>query len=314
MSLWEENDDFLARWLSDELSPEEKAEFENSAEGKEYIQMVQAADRLTAPAYNAQAELEKLQGRIGGAAVQKETKVVTMRPILRYAVAASLAAIMVVAYFVLQSPLTTVITAPGQQEIVLLPDGSEVKMNAASTLAYNEDTWAEDRSLNLEGEAFFQVKKGSSFVVNTDYGAVTVLGTSFNVRTRNNKLEVFCYTGKVNVSSTNADTNLLPGNGVRVENGKVTDNWTEAGNTEPSWMAAVTIFKEEVPMSEVLEELNVIFGVEVLNYSIPDTATFKGPIPHSNVARSIDNVMGAMNVDYEYDSAENTLKILGNNP
>ncbi len=45
MNLWEENDDFLARWLNDDLSPEEKAEFENSDEGKAYARMVQAAVR-----------------------------------------------------------------------------------------------------------------------------------------------------------------------------------------------------------------------------------------------------------------------------
>ena len=313
MSLWEENDDFLARWLSDELSPEEKAEFENSAEGKEYVQMVQAADKLSAPAYDAQGELNKLKGRIKASEGEvKATKVIFMRPILRYAVAASLAAILVVAYFVSQPTLTTFNTAPGQQEIVMLPDGSEVKMNAATTLAYNENTWADERAINLEGEAFFQVKKGSSFVVNTEYGSVTVLGTSFNVRTRNNKLEVFCYTGKVNVSSTNANTDLLPGDGVRVEQGRITSTWKKPEAINPGWMEGVTFYDEPVPLSEALEELSVIFGIEILEQDYPDSLKFRGPILHSNAAQAVKLVMDQNEnfVKYEYDSANNTLKIL----
>ncbi len=313
MSHWEEHDDFLARWLSDELSPEEKAEFENSAEGKEYARMIQAADQLSAPAYDVHGELSKLKNKIHGASEQKETKTIWMQPVFRYAVAASVTALVVVAYFILRSPLTTVITAPGQQEIVLLPDGSEVKMNAASLLSFNEDTWEEKRELTLEGEAFFQVMKGSSFTVNTDYGAVTVLGTSFNVRTRGDKLEVVCYTGKVNVTSSNADKDLLPGDGVRIERGAVTSTWQKPEAEEPDWMQGMTVFGDPgVPLAEAIEELSNIFGIAVKEESYPDTLIFRGTIPHSNVEAALKIVMGTNQnfLRYEYDPENNTLSVL----
>jgi len=312
MSQWEEHEDFLARWLSDELSPEEKAEFENSAEGKEYARMIQAADQLSAPAYDVHGELSKLKNKIHGASEQKETKTIWMQPVFRYAVAASVTALVVVAYFILRSPLTIVTTAPGQQEIVVLPDGSEVKMNAASTLSFNENTWEEQRELTLEGEAFFQVMKGSSFVVNTDFGAVTVLGTSFNVRTRGEKLEVECYTGKVNVSSTNANTDLLPGDGVRVERGAVTKSWKHEREEEPDWMNGITLFEEAVPLSEAIQELSNIFGIEILEETYPDTLEFKGAIFHSNVSAAVEYVMSVNEnyLDFEYDPENNTLKVL----
>ncbi len=312
MSHWEEQDDFLARWLSDELSPEEKAEFENSDEGKEYARMIQAAEQLSAPAYDVHGELSKLKSKIHGASEQKETKTIWMQPVFRYAVAASITALAVVAFFLLRSPLTTVSTAPGQQEIVVLPDGSEVKMNAASLLSFNEDTWEEKRELTLEGEAFFQVIKGSSFTVNTDYGSVTVLGTSFNVRTRGEKLEVFCYTGKVNVSSSNASKDLLPGDGVRIERGSVTSTWKKANVEEPNWMNGVTLFDTPVPLAEAIEELSNIFGIEVLDERYPDSLDFQGPIPHSNVENAIKLVLNTSDniLRYEYDPENNTLKVL----
>lgn len=312
MSHWEENEDFLARWLSDELSPEQKAEFENSDEGKEYARMIQAADQLSAPAYDVHGELSKLKGKIYGESQKKETKTIWMQPVFRYAVAASVTALVVVAYFILRSPLTTVSTAPGQQEIVVLPDGSEVKMNAASLLSFNEDTWEEKRELTLDGEAFFQVIKGSSFTVNTEYGAVTVLGTSFNVRTRGEKLEVVCYTGKVNVSSSNADKDLLPGDGVRIERGSITSTWKKEDAEEPDWMQGMTIFDPGVPLAEAIEELSNIFGIEVVEESYPDTLMFRGPILHSDVKEAVDLVLGIHEnyLRYEYDPENNTLKVL----
>lgn len=315
MNLWEENDDFLARWLSDDLTPEEKAEFENSAEGKEYAQMIQAADRLTAPAYDVNGELAKFKNRVAEASAVKETKTIRMRPIFRYAVAACVTAIAVTAYFLLQSPLTEISTSPGQQEIVMLPDGSEVKMNGTSALVFNEKTWAENRAVKISGEAFFQVKKGSSFVVNTDYGSVTVLGTSFNVKTRNQKLEVICFTGKVNVASTNADRDLLPGDGVRVEQGSVTSSWKkDMGAAQPSWLNGLTVFEEEVPLREAVDELVNVFGIEILDFNVADTMKYRGAFPHVSAASAVDLVLEPLDIRYEFDSAKNTLRILGIDP
>lgn len=314
MNLWEENDDFLARWLNDDLSPEEKAEFENSDEGKAYVRMVQAADRLTPPPYDVDAGLAQFKGRIREASAVKETKTVWMQPIFRYAVAACVTAIVVTAYFLLQSPLTKINTAPGQQEIVMLPDGSEVKMNGASLLSFNEKTWAENRAVNISGEAFFQVKKGSSFVVNTDFGSVTVLGTSFNVKTRNQKLEVICYTGKVNVASTNASRDLLPGDGVRVEKGRVTSSWKKEDQTEPSWLNGLTVFEGEVPLREAVDELVNVFGIEVTEFSVADTIKYTGAFPHTDATDAINLVLETLNLRYEFDSAKNTLRILGIDP
>lgn len=317
MNLWEENDDFLARWLNDDLSPEEKAEFENSAEGKAYAQMIQAADKLQPPAYDVEAGLHKFKMRIASVSETKETKTIWMRPAFRYAVAACVTAILVATYVFLQSPLTEINTLPGGQQLVTLPDGSEVKMNGGSTIAFNEKTWAEDRSVTISGEGFFQVKKGSSFVVKTDLGSVTVLGTSFNVRTRNDKLEVVCYTGKVNVASTYTDENLLPGDGLRVEKGSITKSWKNSGvGQEPSWLQGLTLFEDAVPLKEVIDELVNVFGIQVLENELPDTAMFKGPFLHNNAANAIREVLfpSTDKFRYEFDSSNNTLSILEKNP
>ena len=78
----------------------------------------------------------------------------------------------------------TLTTANGETFQVKLPDGSRVWLNAASSLTYPA-SFAElgKRSVNLQGEAYFQVAKDKlhPFIVKTESQEVEVLGTEFNI-------------------------------------------------------------------------------------------------------------------------------------
>ena len=92
-------------------------------------------------------------------------------------------------------------TPAGEHMVFALPDGSEVKLNASSSLTYYPWWYRFSREINFEGEAFFTVKKGRPFSVNSETGTTEVLGTSFNIYTRSKRYEVQCITGKVKVIS-----------------------------------------------------------------------------------------------------------------
>lgn len=76
------------------------------------------------------------------------------------------------------------IVPDGEMKQVLLPDGSEVWLNAGSMLLYPDDLPGPDRCLFLSGEATFRVEKDPErpFIVKTQYMQVEALGTTFNVR------------------------------------------------------------------------------------------------------------------------------------
>lgn len=82
---------------------------------------------------------------------------------------------------------TSVITPKGGEHKLVLPDGSQVWLNAASTLRYPLTFAADSREISLEGEAYFQVKpqtkggKSIPFIVRTGEQRLEVLGTSFNI-------------------------------------------------------------------------------------------------------------------------------------
>lgn len=70
----------------------------------------------------------------------------------------------------------------GREFAVVLSDGSKVYLNAMSSLRYPVDFLSDSRTVELTGEAYFEVKKSDKiFAVMTQDTKIEVLGTSFNV-------------------------------------------------------------------------------------------------------------------------------------
>jgi ferric-dicitrate binding protein FerR (iron transport regulator) len=96
---------------------------------------------------------------------------------------------------------TVTVAASTERRQVALPDGSRVWVNRHSTLSYAPDFNRTARVVQLQGEAFFEVKKdhGRPFTVLANETRTQVLGTSFNVRAygAEDSVEVAVVTGRV---------------------------------------------------------------------------------------------------------------------
>ena len=79
--------------------------------------------------------------------------------------------------------LQTVAVPAGQRAQITLADGTRVWLNAQSTLSYSHDFGRNERDVELDGEAYFEVAKNKEipFNVNTETNQVRVVGTHFNV-------------------------------------------------------------------------------------------------------------------------------------
>ncbi|MEO9022081.1 MAG: FecR domain-containing protein [Ginsengibacter sp.] len=88
----------------------------------------------------------------------------------------------------------------GESKSLILPDSSEVILNANSRIVYNEQN-NKEREVWLEGEAFFHVRHttdSKKFIVHSyDKLSVEVLGTRFNVNTRGKKIEIVLQQGSI---------------------------------------------------------------------------------------------------------------------
>jgi transmembrane sensor len=108
----------------------------------------------------------------------------------------------------------------GHKLILTLADGTKIKLNAGSTISYPENFSANERKIELSGEAFFKVASNpeAPFTVVTGNVETRVLGTSFNVKAYPEKELVYVAVveGKVRVSSLDpnknvkADVELIP--------------------------------------------------------------------------------------------------------
>lgn len=81
--------------------------------------------------------------------------------------------------------MQTLSTPRGGTYQVILPDGTQVWLNAASTLSFPANFGRDNRKVELEGEAYFEVHKDKNrpFIVKSNKQQVTVLGTHFNINT-----------------------------------------------------------------------------------------------------------------------------------
>ena len=179
-------------------------------------------------------------------------------------------------------PDTTLVqlaTNYGEVQTHILPDGSKVILNANSTLSY-EDYWPTNkpRKVHLKGEAFFEVKKKSGkeqFRVQTDKGAIQVLGTSFNVKQRANSFEVALLEGSVALSIPKYPIiKMEPGELIRIEGTDFYDRSIADVDAFSAWRFQRMVFKE-MTISKVVQRLQEEFD---WNVKVADQALLKRKI------------------------------------
>ncbi len=109
----------------------------------------------------------------------------------------------------------TLRTPQGGQFTVVLPDGSKVWLNAASSLKYPTSFRDNHRTVELTGEAYFEIAadKNKPFFVEVNKMKVEVLGTTFNIMAYpdENATTTTLLTGALNVTNANATKRLVPG-------------------------------------------------------------------------------------------------------
>lgn len=147
-----------------------------------------------------------------------------------------------------------------------LPDGSRIYLNEGAEISY-PPAFNQERSVNLKGEAFFEVMSDpvNPFTVRTGKVVISVLGTSFNVKKSGHaqKVEVFVKTGKVRMSMENAKQfiTLEPGEMGLAES----QNLTSSIQKDPNYISWKTKdFKfVDAELLEVLRELEESYHVKI---------------------------------------------------
>jgi ferric-dicitrate binding protein FerR (iron transport regulator) len=193
----------------------------------------------------------------------------------------------------------------GEQIKVELPESSHVTVNAGSTVSYKRD-FKSRRTVKLEGEAFFEVEPGSTFRVITDHGSVTVLGTSFNVISREGRFEVTCYTGKVKVKNTqNRDALITAGEKI-TQTGTSLQKETVPEASSPLWMEGKFIF-DNAPLRQVADELERQFDIRIRMNRHLHEKRFTGSFEKGDVEKALYVVTWPLHLRYEKKGVDVTI-------
>lgn len=174
------------------------------------------------------------------------------------------------AYLYMQPVAMQTVSTLAETRTVNLPDGTSVTLNHYSTLTYPERFKTDNREVELNGEAYFEVSKDKKhpFIVQTEAVDVRVLGTQFNVDAYRDSPDVrtTLLTGSVAVSNkSNSEHMILKPNEIAIYNKvekKLTRKVLEDATDEISWRHGEFIF-DDVPLRDIARELSNSFGTTI---------------------------------------------------
>lgn len=190
------------------------------------------------------------------------------------------------------SPAYNVLSTPrGGQYQLLLPDGSKVWLNAASSIKYPTAFIENERKVEITGEAYFEVAKDAykpfRVAIKSDdgrEGLIEVMGTHFNVNAYGDEQPIITtlLEGKVKISAEQQITNnklLLPGDEARInDNAAITVKKNVDTESAVAWMKGFFDF-HNAGIKSVMKQVSRWYAVDI---------QYDGPVPAQTFEGNLD--------------------------
>ncbi len=292
-----DKDQLLKKWLSDELTTSELNDFKKLDDFDLNVEILESAKYFKASNMSSVKSYDEFKVNL------KQKKSSPVIQLNSYKMLYKIAALFILGFstyfFVFNTDVTTVETLASNKTTFELPDASSVTLNAGSKAKYSKKKWADKREVSLDGEAYFKVAKGSQFDVLTSGGIVSVVGTQFSVKNRDNYFEVKCFEGIVSVNSNDISERLTRGKTVRIFNGIKTLDTTNDEN--PEWLHNKSTFKS-VSLSAVVHELERQYNIVIVTKDINTQRLFTGGFIHNNLEEALTSIIIPLNIGYKKES------------
>ena len=231
---------------------------------------------------------------------QADVKRVFLTPFYKMAFAASLLLLIGISGF-LKFYTKTVYTSAGQHLTLWLPDSSVIELNAQSTVKFHPYWFRFARKVTLDGEAYFKVIKGNQFSVESLRGETTVIGTSFNIYSRNDDYSVTCFTGKVRVvSAEKSERVLLNPNEQAFISKDGSLRFVQEVNVQSakSWRDNMFVFTGS-PITNVLQEIERQYNIKI-HFRADSNLTYTGNFSKSLSEKEVlDLVCTSLGLKFE---------------
>ncbi len=191
-------------------------------------------------------------------------------------------------YFVLGT--TSTLQANNEVRTETLPDGTIVTLNKGAVLKFNSRMSGDTRKVTLEGEAFFDVTpdKNKPFLITADNAVIKVVGTSFNVKTTEEKTEVIVETGVVEVRKEANAVTVKPKEKATVLQSSAVPMKEAVDDVLYNYYRTKELVCNNTPLWRLVDVLNDAYNV---NITINDARLKDMPITTTFKNESLDNIL-----------------------
>jgi ferric-dicitrate binding protein FerR (iron transport regulator) len=284
-----EKEYLLKKWLNNDLSEAEAKAFQAMEGSQLYKEIIEEAQRFKGGAQEKVADFELLKSKLK----DKEKK-----PVRWINLATRIAAVFILGIglytYLDRDQINTFATISGQKQSITLPDNSVVTLNESSELFYKASQWEDERILNLKGEAYFDVEKGKRFDVITDQGTVSVLGTEFNVLSREGVFKVSCYEGLVQVAYNGSLIQVPAGTEFTLGSGNLLKS--DVLLSQPTWLTNMSVF-ENAAFKNVILELENQYQVKI-QFPKDTNRSFTGAFEHDDLENALRSITQPLDMTY----------------
>lgn len=306
------NDDLLVKCLLGEATAEEQAEVlawvEESDSNRKYFNDFKliwdnSKKLAAASTIDENAAWQRFQQRV--IAEKPATKTIPLGRRINWMRVAAILVLMIGGVWMARYMVwgtNTQLMAGNEVKVETLPDGTVVTLNKGAVLEYNSRMSGNTRTVTLEGEAFFDVTpdKNKPFIITADDAQIKVVGTSFNVKTTDEKTEVIVETGIVEVSKKKNSVMLNPNEKATVLQSSEVPLKEAVDDVLYNYYRTKELVCKNTPLWRLVDVLNDAYNVniEIGNARLKDmeiTTTFK----NQTLDEVLDVIARTLNVRVE---------------
>ena len=202
----------------------------------------------------------------------------------------------------------TISTPRGGKYQLVLPDGSNVILNAASSIRFPVAFTGNERKVEVMGEAYFEVTKDKNrpFKVAVKDMNIEVLGTHFNIKAYDNEklIKTTLLEGAVKVSKGEIVATLSPGEQAQLNSqGKIKIDKNVNINEEVAWIKGWFVFNA-TDIEEIMRQISRWYDVDIVYEGRISKETFSGMVNRNSNVSQVLKIMEQAGVKFKIEGRE----------
>jgi ferric-dicitrate binding protein FerR (iron transport regulator) len=303
--------DLLSKYIANEINKEERRELKRFVSQLSDAELGSILSEVWMECHREMPSLvdfNKLIARLQINSPEKKRKLI---PFIRWAAAVVLIPLLSGSLFFLYKDNKrlnaflnqdiTVEVKSGDKANLFLPDGTEVFLNAATTLTYPSHFGFGKRNIFVDGEAYLKVVKNPElpFYIHTDYMQIEVIGTEFNLVSDHNIIEATLIEGSIRLTTKgrNPQTTTLSPNMKATYNKELDKLIVQQTSTrfETAWLRGELVFRS-ANFAQIMDKLKLRYGVEIEMEGNVDTDLFTG----SFSTNSVYEILNSLRIHYDF--------------